>query len=91
MKAAGVAGNVITYNALISAAARQGHVERAFEVWEEMQAAALVPNVVTYSALIAACQHGDRWVKAFEILLDMVQHDVQVLSLRALLVQKYKY
>jgi len=58
MKAAGIHGNVITYNALISAAARQGQVERAFALWDEMGAAGLAPNVVTYSALIAACQHG---------------------------------
>ena len=54
----GVAPNVITYSAMISAYAAGNRLQRASELFEMMNLQGVVPNVITYSALISACEKG---------------------------------
>ena len=50
MQQQGVAPDVITYSALISACEKGKQPEQAMEVFKAMQQQGVVPNVITYNA-----------------------------------------
>lgn len=44
--------NICTYTALINAFAREGHCEKAEEIFEQLQESGLEPDVYVYNALM---------------------------------------
>ena len=58
MQQQGIAPNIITYSALISACEKGKQPERALEIFDKMQQQGIVPNIITYNALISACEKG---------------------------------
>lgn len=46
--------NICTYTALVNAFAREGHCEKAEEIFEQLQEAGLEPDVYAYNALMEA-------------------------------------
>ena len=71
MRAAGVAPNVISFNAAISACGKGGRWERALSLLEEMRAAGVAPDVISFNAAISACEKGGRWERALSLLEEM--------------------
>ena len=71
MRAAGVAPNVITYNAAFSACEKGGQWECAVGLMEEMRAAGVAPDVITYNAAISACEKGGQWEHAVGLMKEM--------------------
>jgi pentatricopeptide repeat protein len=71
MRAAGVAPNVISFNAAISACEKGGQWQRALSLLEEMRAAGVTPNVISFSAAISACEKGGQWQRALSLLEEM--------------------
>ena len=63
----GVTPDVFTYSALISACAKAGQSDRAFDVYEDMRRERVTPNVITYNALISACEKAEQSDLAFEV------------------------
>lgn len=49
MKAEGIAANSISYTGVISAAAKNGQVDKAIALWEEMKSRGCVPTTATYN------------------------------------------
>ncbi|KAK9831438.1 hypothetical protein WJX81_004619 [Elliptochloris bilobata] len=73
MLRAGVAPDLFSFNAAISAAGKAGAWERALALLGQMRERGVQPDVVTFSSLIAACQAcGGRWQAALA-LLDQMQ------------------
>jgi len=63
--------SVVTYNTIMDACARCGHMERVAEVLNNMQQAGIAPNIITYSTMIKGhCQAGELQ-KAFGLLEKM--------------------
>jgi pentatricopeptide repeat protein len=46
--------NICTYTALVNAFAREGHCEKAEEIFEQLQEAGYEPDVYAYNALLEA-------------------------------------
>ena len=58
----------IIYTALITACAKGGQPEQAFEILKFMHQQGVVPNVITYAALVSACEKDARPERASETL-----------------------
>jgi pentatricopeptide repeat protein len=61
MEASGMAGNVVTFTALIDGYTRCGLWEEALKVYYRMQRKGVAPNKRTYNSLIAGCEHDGQW------------------------------
>ena len=58
-EAAGVAGEMITYNVSISACGNAALWQRALELFAEMDQTAVARNTTMYNAAISACENAD--------------------------------
>lgn len=73
----GVAPDAVTYGAIISGLCKEGFLEKAFKIFQEMVALGYMPSVLTYSVLISAhCKVG-AVSKAFEMFQQMVVTGVE--------------
>lgn len=73
----GVAPDAVTYGAIISGLCKEGFLEKAFKIFQEMVALGCMPSVLTYSVLISAhCKVG-ALSKAFEMFQQMVVTGVE--------------
>merc|ERR1712124_187023 len=72
----GVIPDVITFNTLILACAKNNKVDGARKLFKMMRGQGLVPNVKTYEALIAACTKGGELTYALELYAGMEQEGV---------------
>lgn len=61
MEASGMAGNVVTFTALVDACSRCGAWQEALKVYYRMQRKGVAPNERTYNSLIAGCEHDGQW------------------------------
>lgn len=60
MKLRGIPGNNVTFNAMMSTAARSDRAKEAFEIYEEMLSLNMRPNCECFTTLISLCgQIGD--------------------------------
>ena len=50
--------NVVTWTALITAYAQQGHGSEALNLYKKMQEEKVMPNATTFLSLISACSHA---------------------------------
>jgi pentatricopeptide repeat protein len=64
MQVRGLAPNVITYSAVISACEKGQQPERVLQLLDEMQVRGPTPNEITYSATISDCVKGQQSVRA---------------------------
>lgn len=71
----GIELNLITYNAMIAACARNNEPDLAHEVYAQMQTSGLVPDKFTYASLIDSCAKSGQVERAFEMsrLMDINQ------------------
>ena len=63
--------NVVTYNALIRACGRDGHVHRAYGVFNDMLKGGVKPDIITFLALINACAIVGEVESAFDVYRTM--------------------
>jgi len=69
-----IARDVVSYNTVIGALAKEGRFDEAFEIFESMKTKNVTPDKITYTSLIKACvQDGD----IQELLLDMKENKVK--------------
>mmetsp|Transcript_4943 Transcript_4943/g.6972 ORF Transcript_4943/g.6972 Transcript_4943/m.6972 type:complete len:1087 (-) Transcript_4943:79-3339(-) len=69
-----LARDVVSYNTVIGALAKEGRFDDAFEIFESMKQQNVQPDKITYTSLIKACVHdGD----IEELLLDMKERKVK--------------
>lgn len=74
----GVDPNVITYNSVISAYAKEGNWQGANDVLRRMlQNQNVEPNVTTYNAVINAYANKGHWQGAEDVLHRMNAHNIQ--------------
>ena len=71
MQTRGLAPNVITYNAVISACEKGRECQEALELFKDMQTRGLTPNVITYNAVISACEKGRECQEALRLFNEM--------------------
>ena len=64
--------STVTYINLINACEACGELERAFQVFEQMEEDGFIPNADTYSALLHACVEARREEEAHSLLTEMV-------------------
>ena len=64
------------YTSLISACGKFNDVDKAMELYTEMQQEDIGPDVNTYIALISACEKGHKEEKALELYGEMQQKDL---------------
>ncbi|OLP90954.1 Pentatricopeptide repeat-containing protein, chloroplastic [Symbiodinium microadriaticum] len=64
-------GNVITYNAAISACGKCGRWRVALSLLEELRSSGLEATEVTYGAVVSACEKGGQWERALLLLQDL--------------------
>ena len=83
MRQAGVAGNVIGFNAAISACGKGGQWQRALSLLDDMRKAGATMDVISFSAAVSACENGGQWQRASSLLDDMRQAGVRVDMLRS--------
>eukprot|EP00931_Biecheleriopsis_adriatica_P106333 TRINITY_DN8079_c3_g1_i5.p3 TRINITY_DN8079_c3_g1~~TRINITY_DN8079_c3_g1_i5.p3 ORF type:complete len:122 (-),score=24.85 TRINITY_DN8079_c3_g1_i5:105-470(-) len=67
------AADVKKFTKRISTYAKTKQVNKAFEVFEEMQQRGVQPNAITFNALINACGKGSQAEKAVEVFEEMQQ------------------
>lgn len=60
--------NTITYSSLISACAAGSRLDKALQVYDEMQEAGLQPDHITYSTLISAYEKAGEFAEALALL-----------------------
>ena len=60
--------NTITYSSLISACAAGSRLDKALQVYDEMQEAGLQPDHITYSTLISAYEKAGDFAEALALL-----------------------
>lgn len=72
----GAEPNIITYNAIISACARNNEPDLAYQVFEEMQQKGLVPDKYTYGSLIDSCSKSGQVERAFDVYRLMDASDI---------------
>ncbi len=60
--------NTITYSSLISACAAGSRLDKALQVYDEMQEAGLQPDHITYSTLISAYEKAGELAEALALL-----------------------
>ena len=70
--AVGLEPNATTYAARISACAQGNRVEKAFELFAEMQQLGVAPDVPTYNAIFSACEKGNKPELAMDLFLEML-------------------
>ena len=75
--------NVNTYNVAISACEKEDQVEKACDLFAEMQQSGLDPDADTYDALISACVKGNMVEKAWEQLAEMIDMGSFIALVRA--------
>lgn len=63
--------SIVTYGILIKAYGQNNMIERALEIYKEMQENGLQPNEITYGILIDSCIRAGRFEKAKEFCADM--------------------
>ncbi|KAI7844476.1 hypothetical protein COHA_001936, partial [Chlorella ohadii] len=71
MVAAGQPPNTTTYNALISAHSKAGHLPKVLQTFEEMVSKGCERSVITYSSLISACEKAGEWKLALQLFDEM--------------------
>merc|ERR1711924_215713 len=64
-------GDVISFNAAISACEKGRKWECALELLETMSGRGVKPNVVSFNAVISACEKGRKWERALDLLENM--------------------
>jgi len=70
--------NTCVYNILIKHYVKNGELETAFKVLDEMReytCADVKPNLVTYSTLIGGLCRGGKMMEAFELFEEMIEKD----------------
>ena len=72
MKTEGIAPNIITYSAAISACEKSGQVEKCLDLLDEMKADGVVPDVIAYWTIIHACEEGGQADKAVHLRAEMM-------------------
>eukprot|EP00177_Eucheuma_denticulatum_P002376 GFKZ01004260.1.p1 GENE.GFKZ01004260.1~~GFKZ01004260.1.p1 ORF type:complete len:656 (-),score=50.99 GFKZ01004260.1:383-2350(-) len=72
----GAEPNIITYNAIISACARNNEPDLAYQVFQEMQENGLVPDKYTYGSLIDSCSKSGQVERAFDVYRLMDANDI---------------
>jgi pentatricopeptide repeat domain-containing protein 1 len=60
--------NLITFSALISSCARGGRLDKALEIFEEMQAEKIEADTIIYSALLSGCEKAGQFETALRLL-----------------------
>merc|ERR1719262_922005 len=71
MKSDGIVPNMVSYNTMIDGNARTGRMDRAEELFKDMQASGISPDIITYSTLVKGyCMNGDI-DKGFAVLKQM--------------------
>ena len=60
--------NTITYSSLISACAAGSRLDKALQVYDEMQEAGLQPDHITYSTLVSAYEKAGDFAEALALL-----------------------
>jgi len=77
MRQCGLAPNVFSFSAVISACGKSGQWERAVSLLEEMRQCGVPPNVISFSAAISACEKGGQWERALLLLEEMRQCGIE--------------
>eukprot|EP00931_Biecheleriopsis_adriatica_P116067 TRINITY_DN9177_c0_g2_i7.p1 TRINITY_DN9177_c0_g2~~TRINITY_DN9177_c0_g2_i7.p1 ORF type:complete len:405 (-),score=62.53 TRINITY_DN9177_c0_g2_i7:306-1520(-) len=71
MKGCGLQPNVITYTSLMSACAKGGQVDKAYEAFTEMKQRGLLPDAVTSTVLMNACAKAGKTGMVYEVCAEM--------------------
>lgn len=71
---AGASPTATTYTALISAYGKNGQLDKALEIFDDMVKRGCERNVITYSSLISVCEKAGRWELALQ-LFDEMHHE----------------
>ncbi|KAF0901236.1 hypothetical protein E2562_038801 [Oryza meyeriana var. granulata] len=66
--------NVVSYNTVINGLLREGQVDKAYCLFDEMLDQGISPDVVTYSSIIATLSKSQAMDKATEVLTRMVKN-----------------
>lgn len=69
----GLAADVVSYNAALSACASGRQWAAALSVLQHMRQEGVNPNVVSFNAVLSACQRSGQWERALMLLDDMRQ------------------
>jgi len=69
----GVRPSVENFSVVVDAFAKEGQVDKALEMMEEMKAAEVLPSVVTYSSAMYACTKAGKLDQAASMLRNMMQ------------------
>ncbi|KAF0899614.1 hypothetical protein E2562_020805 [Oryza meyeriana var. granulata] len=68
--------NVVSYNTVINGLLREGQVDKAYCLFDEMLDQGISPDVVTYSSIIATLSKSQAMDKATEVLTRMVKNGI---------------
>lgn len=71
MEGAGYAPSPTVWGSLMVICGQQGHLEKAFSLWAEMQSRGVQPTVDNYHALMNACAATYQGCRAISLLQDM--------------------
>ncbi|KAF0901235.1 hypothetical protein E2562_038800 [Oryza meyeriana var. granulata] len=66
--------NVMSYNTVINGLLREGQVDKAYCLFDEMLDQGISPNIVTYSSIIATLSKSQAMDKAIEVLTRMLKN-----------------
>ncbi|KAF0901237.1 hypothetical protein E2562_038802 [Oryza meyeriana var. granulata] len=66
--------DVVSYNTVINGLLREGQVDKAYCLFDEMLDQGISPNIVTYSSIIATLSKSQAMDKATEVLTRMVKN-----------------
>lgn len=64
--------DVITFNNIMKACAKDGMWEKTLDVLDSMDRFGIAPNVVSFSIAMNACEKKGRWARALQ-LFEMMQ------------------
>ena len=73
----GLAPDVVSYSAAISACEKGTMPEMALDLLKEMEHKGLEPDVITYTVAISACEKGKMPEKVLDLLKEMEQRGLE--------------
>ncbi|KAK8941881.1 Pentatricopeptide repeat-containing protein [Platanthera guangdongensis] len=79
MRERGLEPDLVSFNTLINARAKSGHVPSgsATQLLQDVRRSGLRPDTITYNTLISACSHGPSFEEAVTVFEEMIKSKCQ--------------